>query len=73
MDYIRTKSYKYYWKISFSQIHIKIYFKIDQQIAQHVGQYSECLYHPLPLLCNSNNQPFSTSSISANHDKGLGV
>ena len=37
----------------------KIYLIIDQQIAQHFVQYSECLSNPPSLLCNSNNQPFS--------------
>ena len=37
----------------------KRYFIIDQQIAQHFGHYSECLYNPLSLLCNSNNKPIS--------------
>ena len=30
-------------------------FIIDQQIARHVVQYSECLYNPPSLLYNSNS------------------
>ena len=37
----------------------KTYFIIDQQIARHFVHYSECIYHPPSLLCNSYNQPFS--------------
>ena len=33
----------------------KRYFRLDQQIARHFVHYSESLYHPPILLCNSNN------------------
>ena len=33
---------------------------------------SECLSTPPSLLCNSNNDLFHNSMISANHDKGQG-
>jgi hypothetical protein len=34
-------------------------FTIDKKIALHFLYYSECLYQPLSLLCNSYNQPCS--------------
>ena len=33
----------------------KRYFMIDQQIARHFLQYSDCLSNPPSLLFNSNN------------------
>ena len=35
--------------------HHKRYLIIDQQIARHLMHYSDCLYNPHSLLCNSNN------------------
>ena len=48
----------------------KIYFIIDQQIARHFVQYSECLSHPLPFYATQIINPFPNSRISANHEKG---
>ena len=48
----------------------KRYFKIDQQIARHSVQFSECLLNPPSLLGNSNNYHLFNSRISANHNKG---
>ena len=48
----------------------KRYFIIDQQLARQFVQYSECLYllfYATPII-----NPFLTSKISANHNKGLG-
>ena len=50
----------------------KRYFIINQQIARHFVQYSECLYHPLPFYVTPIINSFLTSGITANHDKGLG-
>ena len=51
----------------------KRFLILDQQIARYFVHYSKCLYHPPSLLCNSNNNnPFLTSRIGANHDKGIG-
>ena len=58
-----------FWKPNFNYNNkgrYKRYFIIDQQIARHFVHYCECL----SLLCNSNNKPFFTSSISANHNNG---
>ena len=52
--------------------HNKRYSTIDQQIARHFVHYNECLYHPLPFYTTQTMNPFLTSSLSANHDKGLG-
>ena len=49
----------------------KRYLIIDQQIARLFVNYSECLYNPPSLLCNSNTDSI-TSRIPANHAKGLG-
>ena len=45
----------------------KRYFIIDQQIARHFLDSSECLYQPLPVYVNQIIYPFLTSRISANH------
>ena len=50
----------------------KKYFLIDQQIARHFVHYSKCLYNPLPFNATQIDNPFLTSRISSNHDRGLG-
>ena len=44
-------------------------FIIDQQIARYY--VSECHYHPLPIYATQLINPFITSMISTNYDKGL--
>ena len=51
----------------------KRYFIIDQQIVRNFVHFSECSYHLLPFYTTQMINPFLTSRISANHDKGLGV
>ena len=43
----------------------------DQQIARQFVHYSECLYHLHSFYVNQIINPFHSSKISANHDKGL--
>ena len=45
---------------------------LEQQIARHFVQYSECLSSRRSLLYNSKNYPFLNLMISINHDKGQG-
>ena len=66
-----------YYKISIKVIELcrhlnKRYFIKDQQIARNFVHYSESLYPPHSLLTNATkkNNPFLTSKILANHDKG---
>ena len=35
------------------------YSILDRRIARHFVHFSECLYNPLSLLCNSNNSSYS--------------
>ena len=43
---------------------------IDQQKARNFVHYSECLSNPLPFYATQIINPFLTSRISANHNKG---
>ena len=44
--------FSFSWKFNEEIVQEKIYFIIDQQIAQHFVQYSECLWNPPLLVCN---------------------
>ena len=48
---------------------MKIYFIIDQQIARHFVQFSECLSSPIHSYATQIIKPFLSSRILANHDK----
>ena len=50
----------------------KRYFRKDQQLARPFVHYSECLHHPLPFNATQIINPFLTSRISTNHEKGKG-
>ena len=50
----------------------KRYSIIDQQIAWHFVDYSECLSNPLPFFETQIINPFLNSRITVNHEKGLG-
>ena len=63
-----TNSKKRNWP--FYELCILIYFLIDQQIACYFVHYSICLYHPPLFYATQTIDPFLTSRISANHEKG---
>ena len=46
---------------------------IEKQFPYPIIRNTKCLSYPPSLLCNSNNQPFLNSWISAIHDKVDGL
>ena len=58
--------------LKYAEVYInKRYSIIDQQLARHFVQCSECPLNPLSLYATQIINPFLNSGLSAKHAKGL--